>query len=94
MNPSFVDRALPCASLTLTVKVDGAPAVHFTYDHSRPFEETAVTVLDQNTREPWSFREVVWQALVFLLNYWASRSRWPAEMRSPDAGRRKSDETS
>jgi hypothetical protein len=94
MSTSFIDRALPSASLTLTVKVEGMPAVHFTYDHSRAVEETAVTVLDQNTSGPWSFRETVWQALVFLLNYWASRSRWPAELRSPCAGRRKTDESS
>jgi hypothetical protein len=34
MSPSFVDRALPSASLMLTVKVDAMPAMHPVYDHS------------------------------------------------------------
>jgi hypothetical protein len=94
MNAPLVDRSLPSASLTLTVKVQGMPAVHFTYDHTRATEETAVTVLDQNMTTPWSFREVVWQALVFLLNYWAARHKWPAELRAPGAGRSKADQAS
>src|SRR5437016_6259697 len=52
MSTSFVDRALPSASLMLTVKVEGAPAVHLVYDHTRPFQETTVTVLDQATSAP------------------------------------------
>lgn len=88
MTASFVDRALPSASLLLTIKVEGEPAVHFAYDRDRAFEDTAVTVLDQGRSGPaWSFEDVVWQALVFLLNYWHARSRWPAELRSPSAGR-------
>lgn len=88
MTASFVDRALPSASLLLTIKVDELPAVHLAYDHSRGVEDAAVTVLDQGRSAPaWIFEDVVWQALVFLLNYWHARSRWPAELRSPSAGR-------
>ncbi|HKC73063.1 MAG TPA: hypothetical protein VKF37_02545 [Chloroflexota bacterium] len=88
MSPSFIDRALPSASLMLTVKLDGAPAVHLVYDHTRPFQETAVTVLDQSRSGPaWSFEDVVWQALAFLFDYWLDRRKWPAELRSPCAGR-------
>jgi hypothetical protein len=36
----------------LTVKVDGLPAVHFTYDRARACVETAVTVLDQAPSAP------------------------------------------
>ena len=94
MSPSFVDRALPSASLMLTVKVHGMPTVHLVYDHSRTVEETSVTVLDQSHSWPsWSFEDVVWQALVFLLNYYAASSRWPAELRSACAGRSKGVET-
>src|SRR5438067_2347932 len=68
MTTSVVARALQSASLTLTVRVEGMPAVHFTYDHTRPFKETAVTIVDQSASGPaWSFEEVVWQALSFLL---------------------------
>ena len=48
----------------LTVKVEGAPAVHLVYDRARAFEESAVTVLDQTAKAPWSYREVVWQTLI------------------------------
>lgn len=90
MSPSFVDRSLPSASLMLTVKVEGMPAVHLVYDHTRPFAQAAVTVLDQAGSGPaWNYEDVVWQGLVFLLNYWHERRNWPAELRTPCAGRQK-----
>jgi hypothetical protein len=95
MSSSFVDRALPSVSLMLTVKVDEAPAVHLVYDHARPFAQTAVTVLDQNRRgAAWSFEDIVWQALVFLANYWLDRREWSAELRAPCAGRTTAGEAS
>ncbi|HKC75134.1 MAG TPA: hypothetical protein VKF37_13200 [Chloroflexota bacterium] len=93
MSSPVVDRSLSRASLTLTIKVDGAPAVHFTYDHTRPFEQASVTVLDQITSAPWSFEVVVLQASAFLFNYWIDRDKWPAELRAPCAGRTKGGET-
>ena len=79
MTPSFVDRALPSTSLMLTVKLDGAPGVHLVYDCARPFEQTAVTVLDQSySGSAWRFEDVVWQALIFLLSYWVERSPLPS----------------
>jgi hypothetical protein len=68
------------------------PAVHVVYDPTRTVDESSVTVLDQTAKSPWSYREVVWQALIFLLNYWAAQSKWPAELRSPCEGRKKTDE--
>ena len=94
MSPSFVDRALPSASLMLTIKVDGLPGVHLVYDHTRPFEESTVTVLDQTTSAPWNFEEVIFQALDFLLAYWGKQHKWPAELRSPCAGRPRAAEPS
>jgi hypothetical protein len=96
MNPSFVDRALPSTSLMLTIKieqrVEGLPGVHLAYDQTRPFELTAGRVLDQGHNGPaWRLEDVVWYGLVFLVNYWAQRARWPAELRSACAGRTKSD---
>jgi hypothetical protein len=83
---------MPQQSMMLTVKLEGAPAVHLAYDHGRPFEETAVTVLGHGASRPLDFQEVVWQALVFVLNYFAARHKWPAELRAPGAGRSKTDE--
>jgi hypothetical protein len=89
MTTSFVERALPSAPLMLTVKLDGAPAVHLVYaDTGRVIEDTSVTILDQGTHTTrWSFDDVMWVALMFLTTYYAERKRWPAELRAPGAGR-------
>jgi hypothetical protein len=72
----------------LTIKVAGQPAVHLAYDRARRFEETAVTILDQaGAAAPLDFYDVVWQALLFLMNYFSERDQWPAELRAPSAGR-------
>ena len=81
------DVPTPLPALTLTLKVEGAPAVHLTYDPECPIEQTAVTMLDQGTDGPaWNFGKVVATGLVFLLLYVRDHNKWPAELRSTDAG--------
>jgi hypothetical protein len=87
--------AIPHQSLMLTIKLEGAPAAHLAYDRARRFAETAVTILDQTgTAAPLDFEDVVVQALLFVVNYWHERHEWPAELRAPGAGRRKTHEAS
>jgi hypothetical protein len=85
----------PVPALTLTIKTAEAPAVHLAYDPERPIEQSAATVLVQGSvREPWSFEDAVKDGFVFLLLYIRDQRRWPAELRSPCAGRTKADEAS
>jgi hypothetical protein len=85
----------PLPALTLTLKVEEAPAAHLTYDPGCPIAETAVTVLDQADGGPaWSFSRLVATDLVFLLLYMGEHRPWPAELRAPCAGRTTADEPS
>ena len=77
----------------LTIKIEGEPAIHLAYNRARRFAETAVTILDQaGAAAPLDFEDVVWQACLFLMNYFHERDRWPSELHAPGAGRRKTDE--
>ena len=51
---------LPRPPLMLTIKLDGAPAVHLAYeDTGRVVEDTCVTILDQGTHSTqWCFDDV------------------------------------
>jgi hypothetical protein len=96
-SPYPKGHSIPRASLTLTIKLEGQPAVHFTYDRSRRFAQSTVTILDQAghlNAAPLDLEDVVWQAGLFLMNYLTERGQWPAELRAPGAGRTKAGQAS
>ena len=89
------DPTRPLPALTLTIRAVGAPVIHLTYDPDRPIEERTVTVLDETSvTRARSLEDVVKDALLFLVLYVRARRAWPAELRSPCAGRKKPDERS
>jgi hypothetical protein len=94
-SPYPDDLPVPRHSLMLTIKLEGMPAIHLAYDRARRCAEAAVTIMDQaGVAEPWDFADVLRQATWFLINYWVEEELWPAELRSPSAGRTKGDQAS
>ena len=92
---SLDDPTRPLPTLTLSIRTVGAPAVQLIYYPDRPIEESAATVLDQTSvTRARSLEDVVKDALLFLVLYVRARRAWPAELRSPCAGRKKPDERS
>jgi hypothetical protein len=67
--------------------------VHFAYDRTRRFAQTAVTIMDQaGTSAPLDFVDVLRQATLFLMSYMSECDQWPAELRTPGAGRTRNTE--
>jgi hypothetical protein len=83
------------SAIALTIKWGSFPAVHLVCENGQPVEDSAVTVLDQGTHgAAWSFDDVIWVGLMFLVSYYGARDRWPAELRAPCAGRAQGAEAS
>ena len=74
----------PGREITLVLHVEGAPAIHLTFDASEPFvaAKAKLAIHDQvPVVDADSFAQAVEIAAGALLSYWMQRSAWPPEVR-------------